>query len=101
MTLLVALIVAAPAHNGVLSGINFDGALVKLSTRRRIGSVTNPSCRRCWIASRIGWSFSTTAWGNAVSTWNGSAANYYLTRGCMRWRHDRVRRVSSKRIPAR
>jgi hypothetical protein len=23
------------------------------------------------------------------------------TRGCRRWRHDRVRRVSSKRIPAR
>jgi|GEM_PF-1146701 len=79
MTLLVALIVAAPAHNGLLSGISFDGALVKLPTRRRIGSVTKPSCRRCWIASRIGWSSSTTAWGNAVSTWNGSAANYYLT----------------------
>lgn len=39
MTLLVALIAAATALNGLLSGISFDGALVKLPTRFRIGAV--------------------------------------------------------------
>lgn len=38
MTLLVALVVAATALNGLLSGISFDGAVVKLPTRRRIGA---------------------------------------------------------------
>lgn len=52
MTLLMALIVAATELNGLLSGISFDRALVKLPTRRRIGSVTKPSCQRCWITSR-------------------------------------------------
>lgn len=54
MTLLMALIVAATELNGLLSGISFDRALVKLPTRRRIGSVTKPSCQRCWITSRTG-----------------------------------------------
>jgi hypothetical protein len=39
MTLLLVLIVAATALNGLLAGISFDGALVKLPTRRRIGAV--------------------------------------------------------------
>ena len=38
MTLLVALIVAATALNGLLAGISFDGALVKLPARHRIGA---------------------------------------------------------------
>src|SRR5262249_21417613 len=39
MTLLLALIIAATALNGLLAGLSFDGALVKLPTRRRIGAV--------------------------------------------------------------
>ena len=39
MTLLLALIIAATALNGLLAGISFDGALVKLPARRRIGAV--------------------------------------------------------------
>jgi hypothetical protein len=39
MTLLEALMLAAAALNGLLGGMSFDGALVKLPTRRRIGAV--------------------------------------------------------------
>ncbi len=38
MTLLVVLIVAATALNGLLGGFSFEIALVKLPTRRRIGA---------------------------------------------------------------
>lgn len=39
MTLLLGLVVVATALNGLLAGLSFDGALVKLPTRRRIGAV--------------------------------------------------------------
>ncbi len=39
MTLLLALIVAATALNGILGGLSFEVALVKLPTRHRIGAV--------------------------------------------------------------
>lgn len=37
MTLLLAVIVVATALNGMLGGASFEGAVVKLPTRRRIG----------------------------------------------------------------
>lgn len=39
MTLLLALIVVATALNGMLGGASFEGAVVKLPTRRRIGAL--------------------------------------------------------------
>ena len=39
MTLLLVLIVAATALNGILGGLSFEVALVKLPTRHRIGAV--------------------------------------------------------------
>jgi hypothetical protein len=39
MTLLVVLILAATALNGLLAGLSFEVALVKLPTRHRIGAV--------------------------------------------------------------
>ena len=39
MTLLLALIIAATALNGILGGLSFEVALVKLPTRHRIGAV--------------------------------------------------------------
>jgi hypothetical protein len=39
MTLLLALIVVATALNGLLGGLSFEMAVVKLPTRRRIGAV--------------------------------------------------------------
>jgi hypothetical protein len=39
MALLLALIVAATALNGILGGLSFEVALVKLPTRHRIGAV--------------------------------------------------------------
>src|SRR5215831_20804647 len=39
MYLLLILIVVATALNGLLAGLSFDGALVKLPTRHRIGTV--------------------------------------------------------------
>lgn len=41
MTPLLALIVVATALNGILGGLSFEIALVKLPTRHRIGSASS------------------------------------------------------------
>jgi hypothetical protein len=68
MTLLVALIVAATALNGLLSGISFDGALVKLPTRRRIGAVAYATFARGNDQGNGLWVYPLTAISAAILT---------------------------------
>lgn len=68
MTLLLALIVAATALNGLLGGISFDGALVKLPTRRRIGAVAYATFARGNDLGNGLWVYPSTAIGAALLT---------------------------------
>ncbi|HEV2458835.1 MAG TPA: hypothetical protein VGS80_10760 [Ktedonobacterales bacterium] len=68
MTLLVALIVAATALNGLLAGISFDGALVKLPTRHRIGAVAYATFARGNDLGNGLWVYPPTAIGAALLT---------------------------------
>lgn len=68
MTLLVALIVGAAAFNGLLSGISFDGALVKLPTRRRIGAVAYATFARGNDLGNGLWVYPSTAISAALLT---------------------------------
>jgi hypothetical protein len=68
MTLLVALIVAATALNGLLAGLSFDGALVKLPARRRIGAVAYARFARGNDLGNGLWVYPATAISAAVLT---------------------------------
>jgi hypothetical protein len=68
MTLLIALIVAATALNGLLGGFSFDGALVKLPTRRRIGAVAYATFARGNDLGNGVWVYPATAIGAALLT---------------------------------
>lgn len=68
MTLLVTLIVAATALNGLLSGISFDGALVKLPTRFRIGAVAYATFARGNDLGNGLWAYPSTAISAALLT---------------------------------
>lgn len=68
MTLLLALIVVATALNGIVAGFSFDGALVKLPTRRRIGAVAYATFARGNDLGNGLWVYPTTAIGAAVLT---------------------------------
>jgi hypothetical protein len=76
MTLLVALIVAATALNGLLSGISFDGALVKLPTRRRIGAVAYATFARGNDLGNGLWVYPLTAISAALLTIVATIAAY-------------------------
>jgi hypothetical protein len=68
MTLLLALIIAAIALNGLLAGISFDGALVKLPARRRIGAVAYATFARGNDLGNGLWVYPSTAIGAALLT---------------------------------
>jgi hypothetical protein len=68
MTLLLALIIAATALNGLLGGLSFDGALVKLPTRRRIGAVAYATFARGNDLGNGLWVYPPTAIGAALLT---------------------------------
>jgi hypothetical protein len=66
MTLVLILIVAATALNGLLSGISFDGSLVKLPARHRIGAVAYATFARGNDLGNGIWVYSSTAIGAAL-----------------------------------
>jgi hypothetical protein len=68
MTLLPALIVVATVLNGIVAGFSFDGALVKLPTRRRIGAVAYATFARGNDLGNGLWVYPTTAIGAALLT---------------------------------
>ncbi|HEV2460471.1 MAG TPA: hypothetical protein VGS80_19115 [Ktedonobacterales bacterium] len=68
MALLLALIVAATALNGLLAGLSFDGALVKLPARRRIGAVAYAIFARGNDLGNGLWVYPATAISAAVLT---------------------------------
>ena len=68
MTLLLALIVVATALNGLMAGFSFDGALVKLPTRRRIGAVAYATFARGNDLGNGLWVYPPTAIGAALLT---------------------------------
>src|SRR6266436_399926 len=68
MALLLALIVAATALNGLLGGFSFEGALVKLPTRRRIGAVAYATFARGSDLGNGLWVYPSTAIGAALLT---------------------------------
>jgi hypothetical protein len=68
MTLLLALIIAATALNGLLGGFSFEGALVKLPTRRRIGAVAYAHFARGSDLGNGLWVYPSTAISAAVLT---------------------------------
>lgn len=68
MTLLVALIVAATALNGLLAGLSFDGVLVKLPARRRIGAVAYATFARGNDLGNGLWVYPSTAISAALLT---------------------------------
>lgn len=68
MTLLVALIIAATALNGLLGGMSFDGALVKLPARRRIGAVAYATFARGNDLGNGLWFYPSSAIGAALLT---------------------------------
>jgi hypothetical protein len=68
MSLLLALIIAATALNGLLAGISFDGALVKLPTRRRIGAVAYATFARGNDLGNGLWVYPSTAISAALLT---------------------------------
>jgi hypothetical protein len=68
MMLLVALIVAATALNGLLAGMSFDGALVKLPARHRIGAVAYATFARGNDLGNGLWVYPSTAISAAVLT---------------------------------
>lgn len=68
MTLLLALIVAATALNGLLAGLSFDGVLVKLPTRRRIGAVAYATFARGNDLGNGLWVYPSTAISAALLT---------------------------------
>jgi hypothetical protein len=68
MTLLLALIIAATALNGLLGGFSFEGALVKLPTRHRIGAVAYATFARGSDLGNGVWVYPSTAIGAALLT---------------------------------
>jgi hypothetical protein len=68
MALLLALIVAATARNGLLAGLSFDGALVKLPAGRRIGAVAYAIFARGNDLGNGLWVYPATAISAAVLT---------------------------------
>ena len=77
MTLLAALIVAATALNGLLAGVSFDGALVKLPARRRIGAVAYATFARGNDLGNGLWVYPSTAIGAAVLTILATIVAYF------------------------
>jgi hypothetical protein len=76
MTLLLALIIAATALNGLLAGISFDGALVKLPTRRRIGAVAYATFARGNDLGNGLWVYPSTAISAALLTGVATSVAY-------------------------
>ena len=68
MTLLLFLVVAATALNGLLGGLSFEIALVKLPTRRRIGAVAYATFARGSDLGNGIWVYPSTAIGAALLT---------------------------------
>jgi hypothetical protein len=68
MTLVLALIIAATALGGLLAGFSFDGALVKLPARHRIGAVAYATFARGNDLGNGLWVYPTTAIGTALLT---------------------------------
>src|SRR5260221_9073845 len=68
MTLLLVLIVAATALNGILGGLSFEVALVKLPTRHRIGAVAYATFARGSDLGNGIWVYPATAIGAALLT---------------------------------
>lgn len=76
MSLLLALIIAATALNGLIAGISFDGALVKLPARRRIGAVAYATFARGNDLGNGLWVYPSTAIGAALLTIVATIAAY-------------------------
>jgi hypothetical protein len=68
MSLLLIVIVVATALNGLLAGLSFDGALVKLPTRHRIGAVAYATFARGNDLGNGIWVYPATAIGAALLT---------------------------------
>jgi hypothetical protein len=68
MSLLIVLIVAASALNGLLAGISFDGTLVKLPARHRIGAIAYATFARGNDLGNGIWVYPATAIGAALLT---------------------------------
>jgi hypothetical protein len=68
MSLLLILIVVATALNGLLAGLSFDGALVKLPTRHRIGAVAYATFARGNDLGNGIWVYPSTAISAALLT---------------------------------
>jgi hypothetical protein len=68
MSLLLILIVLATALNGLLAGLSFEVALVKLPTRRRIGAVAYAAFARGSDLGNGIWVYPSTAIGAALLT---------------------------------
>jgi hypothetical protein len=68
MTLLLVLIVGATALNGLLGGFSFEGVLVKLPTRHRIGAVAYATFARGSDLGNGIWVYPSTAIGAALLT---------------------------------
>jgi hypothetical protein len=68
MTLLLVLVVAATALNGLLGGLSFEIALVKLPTRHRIGAVAYATFARGSDLGNGIWVYPSTAIGAALLT---------------------------------
>jgi hypothetical protein len=65
---LLGLLVAATALNGLLAGFSFDGALVKLPARHRIGAVAYATFARGNDLGNGLWVYPSTAIGAALLT---------------------------------
>jgi hypothetical protein len=68
MSLLLIVIVVATALNGLLAGLSFEVALVKLPTRRRIGAVAYAAFARGSDLGNGVWVYPSTAIGAALLT---------------------------------
>ena len=66
MSLLLTLIVVATAVNGLLAGLSYEVALVKLPTRRRIGAVAYATFARGSDLGNGVWVYPSTAIGVAL-----------------------------------
>jgi hypothetical protein len=76
MTLLAALIVVATALNGILGGLSFEIALVKLPTRRRIGAVAYATFARGSDLGNGVWIYPATAISATLLTFAATIAAY-------------------------
>jgi hypothetical protein len=79
MSLLLILIVLATTLNGLLAGLSFEVALVKLPTRRRIGAVAYAAFARGSDLGNGIWVYPATAIGAALVTIAATITAYVMS----------------------